>query len=488
MPGSIAAQLGIRPGDRLLSIDGRDVPDVFDYRLRILSARLILSISRDGEVTEYDIGKSDDDDLGLEFDQPLMDEAACCDNHCVFCFIDQLPPGMRPSLYVKDDDLRLSFLTGNYITLTNLSDDQLERLIGYRLSPVNVSVHSTDPELRRRILRHPQAGELMGRLRRLSQAGLEINAQIVLCPGLNDGAHLERTLRDLTDLGPSVRSIALVPVGITRWRKANGLYDLKPFDAAGCRTVVDGVNRWQQHLLATRGSRTVYAADEFYLLGGLPLPPATDYEDYPQLENGVGMASLFDQELDDLLTDEALEDFEPIAPRRPDWLFLPAAEAAYGGARNEALQSATARLARCGEVVLLSGTLAAPLLDRHSYWLGQIAMLPVRVHPIVSRFFGPTVNVAGLLTGGDIVNQAVVVASDALLMVPTSLLRVDQPVLLDDLNLQDLADRLNRPVAAVRPEAAALCGAMAWLAAIRAGQLEAVADHVGGADGERSRG
>jgi putative radical SAM enzyme (TIGR03279 family) len=444
--GSIAAELGLQPGDFLLRIDGQPLTDIFDYRLRQLKDSLLLTVSQQGVVVEYDIEKDEDEDLGLSFTNPMLQDCTECDNHCIFCFIDQLPPGMRSSLYFKDDDLRLSFLSGNYATLTNLSDEALDRLIGYRFSPMNVSVHTTNPTLRRKMICHREAGNILARLQRIAAAGLQINCQIVLCPGVNDGIELERTLADLIALGPPVGSIALVPVGITRYRHQNRLYPIRPYLETEAAEILHLVDRLQHRLLQERGTRLVYAADEFYLKAGITLPAAGAYEDFPQLENGVGMASAMLADLERGLSG-------PILPAAaPVWQARPALTAAAAVQRTET-------------VVIVTGTAAAPLFEPYRVQMTALAGCPVQIMPVKNVFFGETVTVAGLTTGRDIIEQLQPIVDPLrtagrlpLLLLPASMFKADEAILLDDVPLQQLSDRLAVPVWVGRPDGLALAG------------------------------
>ncbi len=444
---SIAEDLGLAPGDRLFALNDRPVLDVFDYQFRQIAEQLLVTIEKpDGEIVEFDIEKDRDEDLGLEFSDPVMSDCATCENHCVFCFIDQLPEGMRTSLYLKDDDMRLSFLTGNYVTLTNLSDDDLDRLISYRMSPVNLSVHATDPEIRTRMMRHKAAGSILERIRRIAEAGLDINAQIVLCPGLNDGEVLKRTLDDLTGIGPRVKSIAIVPVGLTRYREQNNLFKLSPLDRNGAKQVLDEIDRRQQAMLAARGTRLVYAADEIYLKAGRPLPPSGDYEDFPQLENGVGMAALFDQEMADGLSGQA-----PIDAISPRW--------------SAGLE--TGRASAFERIILATGTAAAPLLGK---WAGQLSErfgTQVGIQPVENSFFGQTITVAGLLTGQDIARQisglTIGQKDRTCLVLPDCLLKSGENLLLDDYTIDRLAEELDLAVLVCPADAPGLLGLLSWL-------------------------
>lgn len=450
-PGSIAEELGIAPGDRLLALDDNPVVDVFDYRMRQLKPHLLLTIDKQGTgLFEFDIEKDEDEDLGLEFSNSVMSDCEGCENHCVFCFIDQLPNGLRPSLYFKDDDMRLSFLTGNYVTLTNIDDAELERLIGYRFSPVNLSVHTTNPLLRTKMMRHRKAGDIMVRMRRIADAGLPMNVQIVLCPDMNDGDALDRTLDDLVSIGPAIQSIAIVPVGLTRYRRENRLFELRGLETQDARRVLDQVASRQRALLAERGTRLVYAADEIYLKAGIPFPAAESYDDFPQLENGVGMVSLMRQELAEGL------DAKEIFARPPIQVAWP-----VGSDDGRVFRS----------LIIVTGTAAGPLLAPWMERLSNRFGMDVRLVPVVNRFFGETITVAGLLTGQDIQLQLAEELARwpeqeryaAGIILPDCLLKSGEDVLLDDVTLTDLAHGLFLPVLACPANADGLLGLMRWL-------------------------
>lgn len=473
-PDSIAEEIGLKAGDGVLLIDGRSIRDIFDFRLRQLSDQLILTVRQGEDLVEYDIEKDDDEELGLEFANPLLEDCGQCHNHCVFCFIDQLPQGLRASLYLKDDDLRLSFLTGNYATLTNISDDELDRLITYRFSPMNISVHTTDETLRKKMMRHPDAGCIMSRLRRIATAGLAINCQLVLCPGLNDGPELEKSLADLTGLGPSIRSIALVPVGLTRYRTDNGLFMLRacsPGEAAG---VLQTVKNWQERMLALRGTRLIYAADEFYLKAGQSLPPPDQYDDFPQLENGVGMAALMLDALNHAtsqLADNtpAVIDKQPAAPvERP--LHAVAPRQHEHDDHDPETKSTVRTGIRRPVVLLATGTAAAALLQPYAARLSARFSLDLHIQPVVNTFFGETITVAGLLTGQDLIRQLACLPFRAdCLILPACMLKADETVFLDDLTVQDLADGLDLPVFVGAADGQGLLGLLAWIAAGQGG-------------------
>ena len=408
LPNGIAAQAGILPNDTLVAINGHEIRDVLDYRFYLTDTTAHLSLLRDGNPYAVCLNKGEYDDIDLEFETPLMDKKHTCANRCVFCFIDQLPRGMRETLYFKDDDDRLSFLHGNYVTLTNLHDADVERLITMHISPVNVSVHTTNPELRVKMMKNKRAGEVLSYLDRLAEAGIVLCTQIVLCKGLNDSAELDRTMRDLAKLHPSLRSCAIVPVGLTKHRE--GLYPLELFSPEECAAVIEQVNRFGEECLAKHGTRLFYCSDEFYVRAGLPLPPEDYYEDYSQIENGVGMLTSlgaeFDFELDYL--DESLEHFR--APRT--------VSVATGAAAYDSLSALCRRLE------------------------SRVEGLTIRVHKIVNHFFGETVTVAGLLTGKDVCEQLLGKDLGDELLFPAVMLRADGDVFLDDMTPAELSERL----------------------------------------------
>ena len=364
---SLAARGGVHVGDILVSLNGHEIGDVLDYHFYLADEEIRLSLLRADEPYTVTIKKEEYDDIGLGFEMPLMDRKQSCRNKCVFCFIDQLPKGMRESLYFKDDDARLSFLHGNYITLTNLSDEDVDRITRMHISPINVSVHTTNPELRVTMMKNPHAGESLRHLYRLAEAGVELHGQIVLCRGLNDGAELDRTMCDLAALYPALTSVSVVPAGLTRHRE--GLYPLTSFSAEECAAVLNQVESAANACFATHGSRLFFCSDEFYLTAGRPLPREEFYEGYPQLENGVGMLTSLRTEF---------EDGRPLVhPRR-----------------------------RRRTVSLATGVAAYPLLSELADRLmAENPWLSVRVYAIKNYFFGETITVAGLLTAGDIIAQ-----------------------------------------------------------------------------------
>ena len=295
LPESIASELGLESGDVLLAINGQEITDVFDYQYAVMDERIEVLIEKpSGEEWLLEIDKEYDEDLGVEFDNGLMDDYRSCHNKCIFCFIDQMPGGMRDTLYFKDDDSRLSFLQGNYVTLTNMSDHDIERIIRYHLSPINISFQTTNPKLRCMMLNNRFAGAALAKVDRLYEGGVTMNGQIVLCRGINDGAELERSIGDLTRYIPLLESVSVVPVGLSKYRE--GLYPLEPFTKEDAYGVLEIIHGWQQRLYAEHGLHFIHASDEWYILAGLPLPEAERYDGYPQLENGVGMLRLQDDE------------------------------------------------------------------------------------------------------------------------------------------------------------------------------------------------
>ncbi len=411
---SIAAELEIQPGDVLLSVNGVQIADVFDYQYQIHEEYLTVVIRKqDGEEWELEIEKEYDEDLGIEFESGLMDDYRTCSNHCIFCFIDQMPPGMRKTLYVKDDDARLSFLQGNYITLTNMKDEDIERVIRYKLAPVNISVQAMNPDLRCKMLRNRFAGQALSKMRRLYEAGIEMNGQIVLCKGINDGQELERSIRELTAYIPKMQSVSVVPVGLTRYRE--GLYPLEPFTQADARTVLEMIHKWQAYCMKRWGIHFVHASDEWYLLADAPLPKADSYDGYVQLENGVGMIRL--------LLDE----------------FREAVEAA------EVMETAGQKplVYKQGRLSAATGLLAAPLLRKLAdEFMRRFPGREIKVFPIRNDFFGEQITVAGLLTGHDLLEQLKGQDLGSCLLLPCSLLRSGEEVFLDDLTVTELKNAL----------------------------------------------
>lgn len=407
--GSPAEKAGIRPGQTLVSINKNSITDVLDYRFYMFDAHLsVLLLNEDRSPVTVEVNKEEYEDLGLEFETFLMDKQMGCHNKCIFCFVDQTPKGMRKSLYFKDDDTRMSFLFGSYTTLTNLKEDDIQRIIKLKISPINISVHTTNPQLRVEMMGNKTAGEKLRFIKMLTDAGIKVNSQLVLCPGINDGPELERSMSDLEKLTPNLQSIAVVPVGITKHRK--GLYPLTTYTKEGALAVVKTVEAYGEKFLKAHGERITYAADEFYLKAGLPIPQPEFYGEFAQLENGVGMMALMEDEFESALEDAEGSD-EPV------------------------------------EATLATGTAAYEFIHK----LAQRAKTKfpnsnVRVQAIVNDFFGHEVTVAGLVTGQDLVAQLSGKSLGKKLVIPSCMLRHEQDKFLDDMTLEELEEHLGIPV------------------------------------------
>ena len=405
---SRAYRAGIKCGDFLDKINGREINDVLDYRFFLAEKDVVLSLLRDGERLTVEIKKSQYDDIGLDFETPLMDKKHSCENKCIFCFIDQLPRGMRKTLYFKDDDSRLSFLHGNYITLTNLHDKDIDRIIEMHISPVNISIHTTNPELRVKMMHNKRAGEVLSYIKRLSDAGISLCGQIVLCKGINDGEELSRSMRDLCEFFPAMQSVSIVPAGLTRFREK--LYPLEGFTKQEAARVLEQVNSFGEKMKEKHGVRMFYCADEFYLKAEQALPDEDYYDGYPQIENGVGMItstlSEFYGELD--YVDEYLGEV-----KLPRTVSVATGVAAY-------------------DTVI---SMARALEDR-------IEGLKINVYKIINNFFGESITVAGLLTGKDISEQLCGKDLGEVLFFPENALRADGDLFLDDISPEELGDKL----------------------------------------------
>ncbi len=421
--GSIAWELELEPGDELLSINGKTIEDVFDYHYLINDEYILLLVKKaDGEEWELEVEKEYEEDLGIVFENGLMDEYRSCSNHCIFCFIDQMPPGMRETLYFKDDDSRLSFLQGNYVTLTNMKEHDIDRIIKYHLAPINISFHTTNPQLRCQMLRNRFAGDIFPKVDRLYQAQIEMNGQIVLCRGINDGAELEKSIQDLAGYLPHLKSVSVVPVGLSRFR--DGLHPLEAFDRKEAGEVIDLIESWQKKLYEKHGLHFVHASDEWYLLAGRELPEAERYDGYLQLENGVGMLRLLEEQVN-----EALEERE-----RDD---------------------------RAVNLSFATGKLAYPVITR--YMKGIQKKFPnvmFRGYQIRNEFFGEQITVSGLLTGQDLVRQLKDQDLGEMLLLPCNLLRSGENVFLDDMTVEDLERELKTPVKIVGEDGADLVAAV----------------------------
>lgn len=411
-PGSIADELGLEPGDRLLSIDGHELEDIFDYEYYIENESIMVVVAKkNGEEWELDI-ENDYQDLGLTFENGLMSDYKSCHNKCVFCFIDQMPKGMRETLYFKDDDSRLSFLQGNYVTLTNMKDKDIERIIKFKLAPINISVQTTNPELRCKMLHNRFAGEALKKIDRLYEAGTPMNGQVVMCKNLNDGDELDRTIRDLTKYIPCMESVSVVPVGLSKYR--DGLYPLEPITAEDAAKTIDIIEKWQKKVYAENGIHFIHASDEFYILAGRELPEEERYDGYIQLENGVGMIRLLTTEVH-----EALDELE-------------------GDEEKEELSIATGKLA----AVYLAGFLEE--IKK------KFPNRKVHLYPIRNDFFGEMITVAGLITGQDLIAQLKDKPLGSRLLLPECMFRSGEEVFLDDITRQEVENALQVSVNIVK--------------------------------------
>ena len=404
-PGSIAEEMGIEPGDKLLSINDNEIEDVFDYHYYVNEEELLVLIEKsNGEEWELEIEKDYDEDLGIVFEQGLMDEYRSCRNKCMFCFIDQMPKGMRETLYFKDDDSRLSFLQGNYITLTNMSDHDIERIVNYHLEPINISFHTTNPELRCKMLHNRFAGDALKKVDKLFEGGIQMNGQIVLCKGINDGEELERSIRDLTKYLPYLQSVSVVPVGLTKYRE--GLYPLEPFEKEDAIQVLDIVEKWQKQIYEEHGMHFIHAGDEWYILAEREVPEESRYDGYLQLDNGVGMIRLMQEE------------------------FAEHYESLEGDDRVRELSAVTGELA----------------YDYLAEFLEQLNKkypnVKVHLYKIINHFFGEKITVAGLITGQDLMEQLKGKELGSRLLLPCNMFRSGEEVFLDDVTLSELEETL----------------------------------------------
>lgn len=409
-PGSIAEKMELEPGDVLLTIDGDEIEDIFDYEYKINSEEITLLVrKKNGEEWELDI-VNEYQDLGITFENGLMSDYRSCRNKCIFCFIDQMPPGMRETLYFKDDDSRLSFLQGNYITLTNMKDKDIERIIRFKLAPINISVQTTNPELRCKMLHNRFAGEALQKIDRLYEADIPMNGQIVLCRGVNDGAELDRSIRDLTKYIPAMQSVSVVPVGLSKYR--DGLYPLEPFTPEQLGDTIDLIEKWQKKIYAEHGIHFIHASDEFYMGAGRPLPEADRYDGYIQLENGVGMIRLMEEEIA-----EALEQLHP-------------------GEAGEVCPE---------EISIATGRLAAPYIEQYVERVcRQFPGKKVHVYAIRNDFFGERI------TAKDLIAQLKEQPLGSRLLLPSAMFRSGEETFLDDLTRTDVQNALQVPVDIVK--------------------------------------
>ena len=403
--GSIAWEMGIEPGDRLLRINNNIIEDVFDYHFLVNDSELVVLIEKpDGEEWELEIEKDYEEDLGIDFEQGLMDEYKSCKNHCMFCFIDQMPKGMRETLYFKDDDSRLSFLQGNYITLTNMSDEDVQRIVKYHLEPINISFHTTNPQLRCKMLHNRFAGEALKKVDILYEGGITMNGQIVLCKGENDGEELERSIRDMSKYIPYLQSVSVVPVGLTKYR--DGLYPLESFTKEDAKKVLATIHKWQKKLYEEHGIHFIHAGDEWYVLAEEELPEEGRYDGYLQLENGVGMLRLMENEFEEAFQTLKGDD-------------------------------------RKIEISMATGVLVYPFLKKFIERIEtKFPNVKVHLYKIINNFFGEKITVAGLITGQDLIAQLKGQPLGTTLLLPTSMLRSGEEVFLDDITLDEVKDTL----------------------------------------------
>lgn len=424
IPGSIGDELELEPGDRVLAVNDQQIEDVFDYHYLINDEYIELTVlKRDGEEWVFEIEKDAEEDLGIEFESSLMDDYHSCTNKCIFCFIDQLPKGMRSTMYFKDDDSRLSFLQGNYITLTNMKDKDLDRIIKYKLSPINISVHTTDPELRCMMLHNRFAGKIMEQIQKLYGAGVLMNGQIVLCKNINDGDELRKTINDLGKFLPYMESLSVVPVGLSDHRE--GLYPLEPFTPEDAREVIDIIHGYQKIFMEEYGTHFVHASDEWYILADVPLPEEENYDGYVQLENGVGMLRLQEREFHAALDEDVFESVSEVAEER----------------EHQKRKHCT----------IATGKLAGPFLrklvdDLHVHYPN----IQVDVVEVTNYFFGPRITVSGLLTGQDIIRALKGRNLGEELLLPINVLRSGEDVLLDDVHVKEIEKTLQVPVRIVQ--------------------------------------
>ncbi len=413
LPGSIAEELEISAGDKLLAINDQEIEDVFDYHFLANEEYLTVLIEKpDGEQWELEIEKEYEEDLGIEFEQGLMDEYRSCRNKCIFCFIDQMPKDMRETLYFKDDDSRLSFLQGNYVTLTNMSDHDIDRIVRYHLEPINVSFQTTNPELRCEMLHNRFAGEALKKVDKLYEGGITMNGQIVLCKGINDGEELERSIRDLMKYAPQLQSVSVVPVGLSKYR--DGLYPLQPFTKEDAKEVLHIIHKWQKKAYEEFGIHFIHGGDEWYILAEEELPEKERYDGYLQLENGVGMLRLLMNEFED----------------------------GYESLNGDEIDR---------EVSIATGFLAYPYIQRMAdRIMEKYPKSKLHVYGIRNDFFGELITVSGLITGQDLIGQLKGKALGEKLLLPCNMLRIEEQDFLDDVTLQDVKDALQVPVDIVK--------------------------------------
>ncbi|MCQ2512047.1 MAG: DUF512 domain-containing protein [Lachnospiraceae bacterium] len=427
-PDSIAHELSIEKGDYLLTVNGETVRDIFDYQFYATDEFVTIEIEKaNGDIEEFEIEKDYGDDLGLVFESSLMDDYKSCTNKCIFCFIDQMPKGMRDTLYFKDDDSRLSFLQGNYITLTNMKEEDIERIIHFHMEPINISIHTTNKELRCKMLNNRFAGDSLRFLDRFNEAGIVMNGQIVLCKGINDGTELEKTLEDLSKYAENMESVSIVPVGLTKYRE--GLYPIEPFTKNDAENVINLVEKFQKKLYNNTSRHFVHASDEFYLLAERELPEDERYDGYPQLENGVGMLRLLEVEF------------------------------------HEALSSVDSECLPKRKVSIATGKLAYPYVDTliqdlKKLYVPESADFEYNCYEIKNTFFGENITVSGLICGCDILSQLQGKELGEELLLPINMFRAGEECFLDDVTVKELEEKLQVKVTVVPRDGADLLNAL----------------------------
>lgn len=398
-PGSAADRVGLKPGDNIIAVNDEPLRDYIDYRYLTAESKFTLLVEKNnGKKVKVNIARKYGEDVGIVFDEIIFDQLKVCNNNCIFCFVTQQPPGMRQTLCLKDDDYRFSFLQGSFITLTNLSEKEFQRINRLNLSPLNISVHSTCPELRSRLMGNPGAGDILSHLDRLAGAGICFNTQVVLCPGLNDGRELDRTVRDLKQYYPYLISLGVVPVGLTKYRNSE---KLRSYDAAGSKKVLEQISDWQERLSRECGENWLYAADEFYLLAGRKIPSYEHYDNFPQIENGVGLTRHFWQELTDIESRIPVE----VYPER--------------------------------KLTVVTGELGSRPLQPVVARFNQIHGAAVEVLSVANNFFGPEVTVTGLLTGRDIIKSLNKTGLQGEIILPGVAIN-EEGLFLDDLSVKDI--------------------------------------------------
>ena len=418
-PGSLAEELQIEPGDDIVAINGQPIQDVIDLQFALATEDLELEVHKqNGEEWVIETDKGYDETLGVEWEHPTVDKVRLCHNKCVFCFVDQIPRNMRKTLNMRDDDYRLSFLHGNFVTLTNLRAGELERIVELRMSPLNISVHTTNPVLREQMLGNRKSGEIIEQIRYLASEGIEMNTQIVLCPGWNDGSELDRTILELSPFYPAVRTLSVVPVGLTKHR--GGLAKLRNCTSQEARAVTEQVTLWQDRLRPQLGANFVHAADEFYVLGDVSVPSALYYDEFAQIENGVGLLRTF------------LDEFNGLRYKFPKLLPFPR------------------------RVAVVTGASAYQVIQEAAVSLQQIPGLNIHVYRIVNNFYGDQVTVTGLITGRDIIEQLNTQLRADVLLIPDVMLKDDRDVFLDDFDVDRVRRELDIPILVVPPTASGL--------------------------------